>query len=463
MPNRRAFLKFVAASPLLAVVPGLAEAFQQGDLEQAQYALDVFDFEAAAQKVVPPAHWGYLMSGVDGEATLKANRDGYSRYQLKTRRFVDVSRIETSIELFGARFSSPVLMCPIGSAGAFHPDGEVGVARAAKAKDQLQVVSTQASKSIEDVVTARGGPVWFQLYTTPDFDITTKLLKRAEAAGCAAVAVTVDLPAGRNTVTGTRLARQDTRNCAACHNDATGNRNNPRSGTGTATKPMFAGIDMQGVALTSATLNWDFIKRVRDVTKMKVLIKGLEAGEDAAIAVQSGADGIIVSNHGGRATETGRGTIESVAEVVAGRSRACPGPRRRRRAPRDRRVQGTGPRRDRRRHRPPLHLGPGRLRPARRRTRARYPEQRAAAGDDRLRHEKREGDHDGVVDRQGITTRTCRTTIVSSSGVHVSTISVVFGSHSNGRKNVSIRPHTITPIQAESDTAAMIFARRGAS
>src|SRR6478609_3293587 len=316
MPNRRAFLKFVAASPLFALVPGLAWAFQQGDLDQAQYALDVFDFEAAAQKIVPPAHWGYLMSGVDGEATLKANRDGYGRYQLKTRRFIDVSRIDTSIELFGARFSSPVLMCPIGSAGAFHPDGEVGVARAAKAKDQLQVVSTQASKRIEDVVTARGGPVWFQLYTTPDFDITTKLLKRAEAAGCAAVAVTVDLPAGRNTVTGTRLARQDTRNCAACHNDATGNRNNPRSGTGTATKPMFAGIDMQGVALTSATLNWDFIKRVRDVTKMHVLIKGLEAGEDAAIAVQSGADGIIVSNHGGRATETGRGTIESVAEVV---------------------------------------------------------------------------------------------------------------------------------------------------
>ena len=163
MSNRRAFLKFIAASPLLAVVPGLAEAFQQGDLEQAQYALDVFDFEGAAQKAVPPAHWGYLMSGVDGEATLKANRDGYARYQLKTRRFVDVSRIDTSIDLFGAKLNSPVLMCPIGSAGAFHPDGEVGVARAAKAKDQLQIVSTQASKSIEDVAKARSGPIWFQL------------------------------------------------------------------------------------------------------------------------------------------------------------------------------------------------------------------------------------------------------------------------------------------------------------
>jgi isopentenyl diphosphate isomerase/L-lactate dehydrogenase-like FMN-dependent dehydrogenase len=316
MSDRRAFLKFVAASPLLALVPGLAAAFQQGDLEQAQYALDVFDFETAAQKIVPPAHWGYLMSGVDGETTLKANRDGYNRYQLKTRRFVDVSKIDTSIELFGATFSSPVIMCPIGSAGAFHPDGEVAAARAAQAKNQLQVVSTQASKSVEEVAKARGGPVWYQLYTTPDFAITTKLVQRAEAAGCAAVAITVDLPAGRNTETGTRLARQDTRNCSACHTDATGNRMNPRSGTGTASKPMFAGINMQGVGLTSATLTWDFIKRVKGVTKMKVLIKGIEAGEDATLAVQNGADGIIVSNHGGRATETGRGTIESVAEVV---------------------------------------------------------------------------------------------------------------------------------------------------
>jgi len=297
---------------------------QQGDLAQAQYALDVFDFETAAQKIVPPAHWGYLMSGVDGEATLKANRDGYGRYQLKTRRFVDVSTIDTSITLFGTKFNSPVLMCPIGSAGAFHPDGEVAAARAAQAKNQLQILSTQASKSVEDVAKARGGPMWYQLYTTNDFATTTKLVKRAEAASCSAVAVTVDLPAGRNTVTGTRLARQDTRTCAACHTDATGDRMTPRSGTGTFTKPMFAGVNPEGFTLTSATLTWDFVKRVKDVTRMKVLIKGLESGEDATLAVQNGADGIIVSNHGGRATETGRGTIESLAEVVQAASGRVP-------------------------------------------------------------------------------------------------------------------------------------------
>jgi 4-hydroxymandelate oxidase len=233
---------------------------------------------------------------------------------------VDVSMIDPSITLFGAKFNSPVVMCPIGSAGAFHPDGEVAAARAAQAKNQLQILSTQASKSVEDVAKARSGPLWYQLYTTNDFAITTKLVKRAEAAGCAAVAVTVDLPAGRNTVTATRLARQDTRTCAACHDDATGDRMNPRANTGTLTstfkKPMFAGVNPDGVTLTSATLTWDFVKRVRDVTKMKVLIKGLESGEDASLAIQNGADGIIVSNHGGRATETGRGTIESVAEVA---------------------------------------------------------------------------------------------------------------------------------------------------
>jgi len=314
--HRRAFLRFLAASPLLAMMPSVAEAVEAGDLEQASQALDVFDFEAMAQKIVPPAHWGYLMSGVDGEATLRANREAYNRYQLKTRRFVDVSTLDLSMQVLGAKFNSPLVLSPIGSSRAFHPDGELAAARAAQAKGNLMIMSTQASVGVEDLVKARGGPIWYQLYTTNNFDITTTLVKRAEAAGCTAVAVTVDTPAGRNTETATRLARTDTRQCGACHDDATGNRMNPRGGAGTASKPMFAGVNMRGVGLTSPSLTWDFIARLKTVTKMKVLLKGIESGEDAAMAVDRGADGIIISNHGGRATETGRGTIESVAEVV---------------------------------------------------------------------------------------------------------------------------------------------------
>ena len=300
----------------MTLCPGLAEALQTGGLEQAAHALDLFDFEAAAQKVVPPAHWGYLMSGVDGEMTLRANREGFDRYQLKARRFVDVRRIDMSLELFGVKFNSPVVLSPIGSSRAFHPEGEVAVARAARSKGQLQIMSTQASFSVEDVTKARGGPIWYQLYTTNNFAATTALVKRAQAAGCPAVAVTVDLPAGRNTVTATRLARTDTRSCGTCHADATGDRMRPRAAGADMGKPMFAGLETRGLGLTSPSLTWDFIKRLKDVTTMKVVIKGLESSEDAALALEHGADGIIVSNHGGRATETGRGTIECVAEVA---------------------------------------------------------------------------------------------------------------------------------------------------
>src|SRR5438876_8328953 len=115
MSDRRAFLKFVAASPLIAAVPSIAEALQQGGLQQAADALDVFDFQAAAEKVVPPAHWGYLMTGVDGEDTLKANREGFSRYQLRTKRFVDLSQLEMSVTLFGQKLNSPIVLCPVGS------------------------------------------------------------------------------------------------------------------------------------------------------------------------------------------------------------------------------------------------------------------------------------------------------------------------------------------------------------
>jgi isopentenyl diphosphate isomerase/L-lactate dehydrogenase-like FMN-dependent dehydrogenase len=314
--TRRTFIKYLAASPLYAGLPGFAQSFAEtaspqavdGAIIRAGDALDVFDFEPLARKNIPPAHWGYLVSGVDGEETLKANRDAYSRYQLRARRMVDVSKIDMSVELLGTRFDSPIILCPLGAQKAFHPDGEIAVARAAKARGHLQILSTVTSTGVEEVIAARGAPVWFQLYTTSSFDISAKLVKRAEAAGCPAVAVTVDLPAGRNIETALRWARTDTRTCTACH---------APGGSPLFTRPMFSQLDTTGLSITSSSLTWDFIKRLKDVTKMKVLIKGLESGADAKLAVANGADGIILSNHGGRATDTGRGTLECLPEVVA--------------------------------------------------------------------------------------------------------------------------------------------------
>src|SRR6476660_6180093 len=158
MSDRRAFLKFLAGSPLLTGVPFAAQVVGQADITKAADALDVFDFEAMAKKVLPPAHWGYMASGVDGEETIKANREGFARYQLRTRRFVDVSRIDMSMELFGAKFTSPIVLCPVGSQKAFHPDGEVAAAKAAQARGHLQILSTQSSSTVADVLKARGGP-----------------------------------------------------------------------------------------------------------------------------------------------------------------------------------------------------------------------------------------------------------------------------------------------------------------
>lgn len=310
--ERRAFLRFLAASPLAAALAPLGASEKQ-EIASSADALDIFELEAAAKRVLPPAHWGYLQSGVDGDATLRANQAAFSRYQLLPKRFVDVSRVTLATELFGMKLASPIVCSPIGSLRALHAEGEMAVARGTKAKDTLLMVSTGASYPIEDVVAARGAPVWFQLYTTNRFEVTKKLLKRAEAAGCPVVAVTVDTPAGRNTVTSLRARRDDTRTCTSCH--VVDDRGFPRLDL--SKKPMFAGIDTQGLGYTDPSMTWDFLKRLKDTTSMKVVIKGIESREDAELAVEHGADGIIVSNHGGRALESGRGTIEALPDVVA--------------------------------------------------------------------------------------------------------------------------------------------------
>jgi 4-hydroxymandelate oxidase len=319
--ERRALLKFLAASPVYAALAPWSQALADEHLPaSAADALDVFEFEAVAQRLVPPAHWGYLQSGVDGDVTLRANQAAYGRYQLKPRRLVDVSHIDLSTEVFGIKAASPIGCWPIGSLRALNAEGDIAVARATKKKNAFHIMSTQASFPVEAINEARGTPVWYQLYTTNRFEATKTLVKRAEAAGCPVVAVTVDTPAGRNTETAARLRREDTRTCSACH--AVDDHGNPRPLI--STKPMFGGIDTEGLGLTQPSLTWDFIKRLKDVTKMKVVLKGIESGLDAMLAVENGADGIIVSNHGGRSIESGRATLESLPEVVQGVAGAIP-------------------------------------------------------------------------------------------------------------------------------------------
>ena len=120
-------------------------------------------FEPVARKNVPPAHFGYMASGIDDESTLRANREGFLKLQLRPRRLNDVSKVDMSIELFGAKYDSPIFVCPTGCNKFFHPDGEVAVAKAARAGNHLQILSTSSNDSVEDVTKARGAKMVFML------------------------------------------------------------------------------------------------------------------------------------------------------------------------------------------------------------------------------------------------------------------------------------------------------------
>ncbi len=319
--TRRKFLQMLSASPLLAS-PGLLsgsfayllsagevtekkflgwlDSFQQSDevISSPDQAFDVMDFELAARKTLPPAHFGYLATGVDDDGTVRANREGYSRIQILARRLVDVENIDMSVTLFNTNWSTPIVLSPVSAQKAFHPEGEVAVARAARAKGHLMMLSTVATASIEDVTAAAGTPVWQQLYPTNVWEVS----------------------------------RANKRECSACHQSAyTGfARGRPRAGSGgfaqyAARKPMLNGLDLSKVtAVQPPNMNWDFVKRLRDTVKVKLLIKGIVTREDAQLAVEHGVDGLMVSNHGGRAEETLRPTIESLPEVVEGVSGKIP-------------------------------------------------------------------------------------------------------------------------------------------
>ena len=154
-----------------------------------------------------------------------------------------------------------------------------------------------------------GRPPWYQLYVTSKWEFTERIAKRVEDAGCAVMAITVDTQAGRHIETFERSKRLDKRECAVCH------------GTTRADfyrrKPMLSVFDTNGLQTTNAAMTWEHVRRLRSITKMKLLIKGIETAEDAKLCLEHGMDGVIVSNHGGRAEESGRGTIDCLPEVVA--------------------------------------------------------------------------------------------------------------------------------------------------
>jgi len=311
--NRRAFLRFLAASPICNALAGFGPAhaeLEAGDIiANPGDALDIFDLQATARKALPPAHYGYLATGTNNDATLRANREAFEHYYLRSRRLVDVSDVDTRVTILGEEWPSPIILAPTSSQRAFHDEGEIATARAARNLNHLQILSTVSSTAIEQVAEARAAPLWFQLYPSGGWDGTRQMLRRAEAAGCPVVVLTVDLPVrpyGRLTLE--RAKRSDPRDCDTCH---------AGSGIAAGRKPIFAGMDPAITIRDEPVLTWEFLERLQNETSMKVLVKGIVTAEDAELCVAQGVDGIIVSNHGGRADDSGRGAIDSLAEVAS--------------------------------------------------------------------------------------------------------------------------------------------------
>ena len=273
----------------------------------AETPADIFDYEKLAPARMTTMGWNYISGGAADELSLRWNHEAYSRLRLRPRILVDVSALDTRVTLFGRELAFPILLAPTAYHKLAHPDGEAATARGAHASGALMVVSTSATTSLEDVASAAPGPKWFQLYVQPDRDFTRELIRRAEAARYEVLVITVDSP-----VLGARYRETRTKFTLP-----PGIERANLKGLKTATGGHRATEDSIYSALLDPKLTWKEIEWLRSITKLPVVLKGVMNADDAARAVDVGAAGLIVSNHGGRNLDTLPATIDALPEVAA--------------------------------------------------------------------------------------------------------------------------------------------------
>lgn len=272
--------------------------------------INVVEYEARAQERLEPSAFDYYVSGADDEVTLRDNRAAYERLRLAYRVLVDVSRIDAATTVLGSRVAMPVLVAPT----AFHrmacEEGERATVRAAGAAGTIMILSSLSNTAVEAVVAAATGPVWFQLYVYRDREATAGLVRRAEAAGCEAIVVTVDAP---------RLGRRERDFRNRFHLPAGLMVENllPAGHREVARPPSESGLAAYFASLIDPSLAWNDIAWLRGLTRLPILLKGIVRADDAVKAVEVGAAGVVVSNHGGRQLDGSIATIDALPEIVA--------------------------------------------------------------------------------------------------------------------------------------------------
>jgi 4-hydroxymandelate oxidase len=272
-------------------------------------AVNVFDFERLARERVSPMAWDYYASGANAEITLRRNERAFDEIELHYRVLVDVSARSLATEVLGQPVGMPLLVAPTAFHGLACEDGELATARAAGDVGTVMILSTLSNTRVEDVVAAATGPVWFQLYVYKDRDATAGLVERVTAAGCSALVLTVDAP-----LLGKR--ERDVRNRFQLP-DGLSIENMLPAGL----ERMPAGAQDSGLAayfadLLDPSLSWNDVEWLRSLTNLPVVVKGVVRADDALRAADSGAAGVVVSNHGGRQLDTAPATIDVLPDIV---------------------------------------------------------------------------------------------------------------------------------------------------
>lgn len=261
-------------------------------------AVSLDDFERLARERLPHMAYEFVSSGAADEVTLRWNREAFERIRLRPRVLEDVSNIDTSLTLFGQSLPHPILLAPVAYQRLFHDEGEVAAARGAGDANAIYIVSTACTRAIEDIAAAATSPLWLQLYLQSDRGVTRDLVARAEAAGVLAFCLTVDTP-----VVGTRNRQQRASfalpsDFATPHLDAAG-------------RDRLTVVSGKREALTWRDVEW-----LQSIVHVPLLLKGIMTADDAGRAIDHGANGIVVSNHGARNLDTVPATIDALPEVA---------------------------------------------------------------------------------------------------------------------------------------------------
>ena len=280
------------------VHPSYDSPFPSGKypLTRCSDATSVFQFKDVARTKLAPKTFHFIESGADDMKTVQANREAFDLLQIRARRLIDVSSVDTSVNLFGSALKVPLILAPVGVQQRVHPEGELASARAATSRKCLFAVAMLSSYSVGEVSSETQAPLWFQLYPSPDRETSLQMLKQAEVAGSKVLVLTVDGPVRGN------------REREFWYQSHSKERTFPRMGNMEAIKGRLR--------IGDPSLTWDYIEWLKTNTAMKVVLKGIVTHEDARLCKKYGADGLIVSNHGGRQEESNRGTIECLPEII---------------------------------------------------------------------------------------------------------------------------------------------------